>query len=96
MSHSFGRLAQLYETNKHNLIDDVPSHLKYVPNPLLNGDTTGRAVFKDTGNGKLITYNASGLPIDYEPHKRGGKNTRRKANKKRKHFNNSRRRIRRR
>jgi hypothetical protein len=79
---SFGELAARYEQGRTDLINQVSSFLTHTE----PGDQTGRAVFKHHKTGKLVTFDELGRLVPYK----GGKKTRRKANKKRKHSNNSR------
>ena len=82
---SFGELAERYEQGRTDLINQVSSFLTHTE----PGDQTGRAVFVHPKTGKHMTFDALGRLMPYVPHQ-GGKKTRRKANKKRKHSNNSR------
>ena len=88
---SFGELAVRYEQGRANLAGALKSVL--TPHPSLGNDTGRFVAIKN--NGDIVTFDQKGAIVPYVPHQ-GGKKTRRKANKKRKHFNNSRRRIRRR
>ena len=89
---SFGELADRYEQGRANLAGALKSVL--TPHPSLGNDT-GRFVAIKNKTGDIVTFDRKGAIVPYVPHQ-GGKKTRRKANKNRKHFNNSRRRIRRR
>jgi hypothetical protein len=83
---SFGQLADTYNRNNSCFIGGLPPHIVFVKN-----DSKGNGVFLNRNTGKFLTYDANGMSTDYSPPTQGGKMSRRKANKKRKHFNTSRR-----
>jgi hypothetical protein len=76
----------MYDIKNSIFTGGLPPHIVFVKN-----DSNGNGVFLNRKTGKYLTYDADGMSKDYLPPTQGGKMSRRKANKKRKHFNTSRR-----